>query len=59
VPKQPTNHPPLHGPGFFDDPFMIPESAPQGEGHTRRWPTFVALAIMTIVVVLMIVALTH
>jgi hypothetical protein len=59
MPGQPTNNPPLHGPGFFDDPFMIPEAPPKGEGHPRRWAIAISLVVMTVVVVLFVIAITN
>ena len=45
----------MHGPGRFDDPFMIPEPSPRGEGPSQRRSALVGLAV--IVVVLVVLAL--
>ncbi len=42
---------PWHGSGHFDDPFMIPEPAPIGEGPSQRRTAVIALAIGVGVVV--------
>ena len=46
---------PWHGPGHFDDPFMIPDPSPLGEGPSQRRPALIALAIIGIV--LLVIAL--
>ena len=49
--------PPGHGPGGFDDPFMIPEPPPRGESPSQRRVALICLAIVVVVVVLAIVVL--
>jgi hypothetical protein len=45
--------PPMHGPGRFDDPFMIPEPSPRGEGPSQRRPALIGLACVIVVLVLL------
>lgn len=40
---------PWHGPGHFDDPFMIPDPSPIGEGPSQRRPALMALCVVGIV----------
>jgi hypothetical protein len=47
--------PPGHGPGPSDDPYMIPEPAPIGEGPSQRFQALIALAIMAVIVVALLV----
>jgi hypothetical protein len=49
---------PWHGPGHFDDPFMIPEPSPLGEGPSQRRPALIALAIMVVVMLVVLVLVT-
>jgi len=45
---------PLHGPGLFDDPFMMPDSSPIGEGPSQRRPALIALTIIAIVMLALV-----
>lgn len=42
-----------HGPGHFDDPFMIPEPDPIGEGPSQRWQAVLCLAAVVIGIALL------
>ncbi len=37
---------PWHGPGHLDDPFMMPESSPIGEGPSQRRAALLALTVI-------------
>jgi hypothetical protein len=37
---------PWHGPGHFDDPFMMPNPSPIGEGPSQRRAALFALSII-------------
>lgn len=41
---------PWHGPGHFDDPFMIPDPSPIGEGQSQCRPALIALTIIGVVI---------
>jgi hypothetical protein len=45
---------PWHGPGHFDDPFMIPEPDPIGEGPSQRRQGLIALAVFAAVVIVLV-----
>ncbi|MEX0985340.1 MAG: hypothetical protein WD096_09875 [Actinomycetota bacterium] len=45
--------PPNHGKGPFDDPFMIPEPSPRGEGPSQRRAALIALAVVIVALVLL------
>jgi len=45
--------PPNHGIGPFDDPFMIPEPKPRGEGPSQRRPALIGLAVLIVVIVIL------
>jgi len=45
--------PPNHGVGRFDDPFMIPEPPPMGEGHSQRDSALLWLAIIVAAMVVL------
>ena len=49
--------PPNHGFGPFDDPFMIPEPSPAGEGPSQRRPALLGLAAIAILCVVLVLLL--
>jgi hypothetical protein len=46
---------PWHGPGHFDDPFMMPDPSPIGEGGSQRRSAFIALAIIGVVILVLVI----
>ena len=49
--------PPGHGGGRFDDPFMIPEPPPLGEGPSQRRSAMVGLGVIVVAVVVLLLLL--
>ncbi len=59
MPYRQGGTPPGHGPGPFDDPFMIPEPDPIGEGPSQRRQGLIALAVITVVVIVLLVFMSR
>jgi len=45
---------PWHGPGHFDDPFMMPDPSPIGEGPSQRRAALIALTIIGAAIVALV-----
>jgi hypothetical protein len=59
MPYRQGGTPPGHGPGHFDDPFMIPEPSPLSEGPSQRRPALIALAILGVALLALLVLLSR